>query len=420
MINPNKKYAVTGNPIMHSLSPDLFKFWNEKYSLNIQYTRLISGNPNNILDLSNKLNINYLNITSPYKSKFFHLAEMRDLSSYLYYSTNFLNINEKKGYNFDVIGLTSIINKYKINVKSSKILILGAGDTARLIIDSFKQYNNPNVTIYNRTIEKAIKISNIKRINYIDKITNINEFDIIISTIPDFREYFDLKNITNSMIIIDVNYQIKKEVPSNIIYINGLNWLIYQAIPVLIMLNKILPDFDSTLKFLNGIERKKDKIILVGFSGTGKTSIGKKLAKKLNYAYMDTDELIETYTGLSIPLIFEKFGEEYFRNLESQIIDFLKNSHEIVISTGGGVVDNYNNFNILNDLNDIIYIYSDLKTSLDRIDINTRPIIKSKSESEIENLFNLRKEKYFSISDGIVHNDSDESSIVELLYENYR
>ncbi len=412
-------FAVTGNPIMHSLSPDLFKFWNQKYSLNLQYKRILSANEHNTMELANLFDINYLNITSPLKSKFFNKTKLRDLSSYLYFSTNFINISENKGFNFDVIGLSSIISKNKINVKEANILILGAGDTSRLIIDYLKQFRNSKITVYNRTVEKAKKLANIKRINYVDKLFKIDDFDIIFSTIPDFNEVIDLTTVVNKLWLIDLNYSVKKIVPANINYINGLHWLIYQAMPVMIMIYGILPNFDETLQYLQNIERKRNNIVLVGFSGTGKTSIGKKLADKLNYTSFDSDEMIESYTNLKIPEIFEKFGEDYFRNLESKFIEFSTGIKKIVISTGGGVVDKSINYNMLQEFNDIIYIYSGLKSSLDRIDMNSRPYLNGKSIDEIETIFNTRKNKYFSICDGIIYNNFDETNAVELLYDNY-
>jgi shikimate kinase len=81
-----------------------------------------------------------------------------------------------------------------------------------------------------------------------------------------------------------------------------------------------------------------NNIILVGFMATGKTTVGKMLAEKLHWSYVDTDILIEQRTGLSIPAIFEQQGEPYFRDIESEVIqNVIKNNHQ-VISTGGGIV----------------------------------------------------------------------------------
>lgn len=81
-----------------------------------------------------------------------------------------------------------------------------------------------------------------------------------------------------------------------------------------------------------------NNLVLVGFMGTGKTTIGKLLAERLNWTYIDTDILIEQKTGLTIPMIFEQFGESYFRDIESEVIKETMQKLHQVISTGGGIV----------------------------------------------------------------------------------
>ncbi|MCD6506286.1 shikimate kinase [Candidatus Poribacteria bacterium] len=79
-------------------------------------------------------------------------------------------------------------------------------------------------------------------------------------------------------------------------------------------------------------------IILVGFMGTGKTAVGRKLSHILRYPLIDTDDLIEEEIGVSIPEIFNRFGEPFFREVESQVVERVSKLDAHVISTGGGVV----------------------------------------------------------------------------------
>ena len=81
-------------------------------------------------------------------------------------------------------------------------------------------------------------------------------------------------------------------------------------------------------------------IILIGFMGSGKTSVGKKLADTLNLSFLDTDEQIEKTSGMKIADIFEKYGEVYFRELETETLkNLLKDEERKVISVGGGLPD---------------------------------------------------------------------------------
>ena len=118
------------------------------------------------------------------------------------------------------------------------------------------------------------------------------------------------------------------------------------------------------------------KIIFIGFMGSGKTSIGKKLASKLNLPFYDTDEMIEQSTKKSIPIIFKEEGEEYFRLLESKLILNLKALNSCVIATGGGMPVYHNNMQKLNAIGTTIYLKHNPKSLTERIfnDPN-RPII---------------------------------------------
>jgi shikimate kinase len=79
-------------------------------------------------------------------------------------------------------------------------------------------------------------------------------------------------------------------------------------------------------------------IVLVGFMGTGKTAVGQNLSRILGYPLIDTDELIEEEVGIDIPEIFARFGEPFFRDVESRVVERVSKLDRYIISTGGGVV----------------------------------------------------------------------------------
>ena len=88
-------------------------------------------------------------------------------------------------------------------------------------------------------------------------------------------------------------------------------------------------------------------IVLVGFMGTGKTSVGQKLAELLEMPMIDTDDIIAEDSGMDIPDIFARYGEAYFRDLESAAVRKAANLENHVISTGGGVVLRESNLEML-------------------------------------------------------------------------
>lgn len=95
------------------------------------------------------------------------------------------------------------------------------------------------------------------------------------------------------------------------------------------------------------MKKGKKNIVLVGFMGTGKTSVGIKLADILNMQFVDTDVLIEKENGMSISDMFSQKGEEYFRDKESSVIERVSKLDNQVIATGGGAVKREENINNL-------------------------------------------------------------------------
>ncbi len=142
------------------------------------------------------------------------------------------------------------------------------------------------------------------------------------------------------------------------------------------------------------------KVYLIGSMGSGKSSVGKLLAKKLNFPHYDLDKTIETSEKMSIKKIFDHYDESYFRKLESAALKRCSEYDEFVISTGGGCVLNENNRRILeNGL--VIYLKITLDAQYERIKNRShRPLLNNKNIKEtLKNLNNSRGEIYTSIAD---------------------
>ena len=127
-------------------------------------------------------------------------------------------------------------------------------------------------------------------------------------------------------------------------------------------------------------------IILIGFMGVGKTSLGKKLAKKMGYDFLDTDKWIEQKTGLTIPEIFEKNGEAYFRKLERNCVEEIKVIHNTVISVGGGLPCFGNTMDSLKSFGITIYLKLEAKEIARRLAESKieRPLLHGHSGDDIE------------------------------------
>jgi len=115
-----------------------------------------------------------------------------------------------------------------------------------------------------------------------------------------------------------------------------------------------------------GSERKKRNIYLVGLMGAGKTTIGKVLARRLSYSFIDSDHEIARRTGVSVPTIFEIEGEEGFRKREAQIIAEIAALDTQVVATGGGVVLRPENRQLLLSSGLVVYLNVPLHTLYER------------------------------------------------------
>jgi shikimate kinase len=137
-------------------------------------------------------------------------------------------------------------------------------------------------------------------------------------------------------------------------------------------------------------------IILIGLMGSGKTTIGKFLAQKLNKKFIDTDEYIETEEKISINEIFSRFGESCFRNLETDIIKKICQADNQIISTGGGIVERPKNLDILKKNGIIFYLYAPVEELYQRIkNEKNRPLLNNDAPKWVlEKLLNKREEFY--------------------------
>lgn len=119
------------------------------------------------------------------------------------------------------------------------------------------------------------------------------------------------------------------------------------------------------------------RIFLVGFMASGKSRIGKMLANKLQYDFVDADEYIEAKAELTISQIFEKHGEAYFRNLERKYLQELLQKEKTVISTGGGMACHFNNMAQMNEKGWTVFLEVPSPIIVSRLlqAKNTRPLV---------------------------------------------
>lgn len=121
----------------------------------------------------------------------------------------------------------------------------------------------------------------------------------------------------------------------------------------------------------------KSNIILIGFMGTGKTAVGKRLAAILRKDFYDTDQEVEAVTGISIPQLFSRYGEIRFRSEEKLAVNRLAQKENCVIATGGSVMLDKKNIELLGEKGIIIHLTAKAEIIYERVRRrNNRPLLK--------------------------------------------
>jgi shikimate kinase len=127
------------------------------------------------------------------------------------------------------------------------------------------------------------------------------------------------------------------------------------------------------------------KYFLVGFMGCGKTTWGRKLAAKLDYEFIDLDHALEAKAGMSIAEYFSSFGEDAFRQLESDVLKQTEYPENVVVSTGGGLPCFFDHMSWMNNNGQSLYIKLSPKTLADRLENSKtiRPVLQGKKGDEL-------------------------------------
>lgn len=173
---------------------------------------------------------------------------------------------------------------------------------------------------------------------------------------------------------------------------------------------------NSGKKLVSGSDKP---IVLVGLMGVGKTTVGRRLAKRMNLAFVDADEEIERAAGLTVEEVFSRFGEGYFRDGERRVIARLLEGNRQIIATGGGAFMNDETRALILEKAIAIWLDADLETLVKRVGRrNTRPLLKSGDPAKIlANLAATRNPVYATAHIHVMGNDSPHEITVEKIIE---
>ena len=174
---------------------------------------------------------------------------------------------------------------------------------------------------------------------------------------------------------------------------------VYFIVNIIIILN--------TTETVKKLSKLYNNIILVGPMGSGKTSIGRKLAQIIGFEFIDTDTLIEEKTGASISTIFAHEEESGFREREKKLLKEIDNIQGNVISTGGGIILMSENRSVISKLGYVVYLTASKEEILKRTkNDKTRPLLNDENiDLVIDNVLKERDKLYSEVANIIIKTD---------------
>ena len=458
-----KIYSLIGNPVAHTLSPKLHNALATLMGHNNIYVAfpVMPGNIEMAIRGAHALSLQGLNVTVPYKTDVIPYLKDVDKNAAMIGAVNTLVRCEDGyvGYNTDNIGLYRAMQSEKMEIEGSEIVILGAGGSARAAAFLCAEKNASRVFILNRTADKAKELaSEVNKTMKIDKFIGLGLEEI--NTLPE-QDLIAIQCTSvgmspnvNETLIDDLTFYRRIKAGIDMIYdpvetvfmkniklnggkaINGLKMLLYQGIAAYELWNQesvsngIAEKVYTVLvveanhkateanKKENEVNKKENPhIILIGFMGSGKTTIGQKLADYYHYDMIDTDKLIVENQKKSIADIFESDGEEYFRTLETETLKELSQTLKLptIIGTGGGMPINEANHELLRSIGKpsqrgvrIVYLKTSPETIVNRLkDDKTRPLLKeTDTRTKVNELLIKRNPVYEEIADIIIETNN--------------
>ncbi len=167
------------------------------------------------------------------------------------------------------------------------------------------------------------------------------------------------------------------------------------------------------------------RIYLIGYMGSGKTTTGKKLADRLEYGFVDLDDMIENKYRISIPYIFDKYDENAFRKLEKETLSETFGADNIVVATGGGTPCFFNNMEKINSNGVSVYLSMESNSLMKRLlrAKRKRPLLSGKNPDELLTFIKTQlewREPFYLKAKIIINGDNPDIDLLEKQVQKFK
>lgn len=390
-------YGLLGRTLGHSYSPEIHALLGDSAY------RCIELEPSELEGFLAKDNIGGLNVTIPYKRDVLPFCDSYSPSVEQIGAANTLvkENGKLKAYNTDKPGFMELVRVSGISVEGAKVLMLGSGGASRAVKAGLQDLG----------AKEIVTISRSGKNNYTNLDRHYADTDVIVNTTPVgmypkcIASPLSLKEFEKLRGVLDVVYNPERTglmlqaEELGIPHASGLTMLAAQAVKSHeLFFHTTVPD-GTIEKITAKLRVDAENIILAGMPGSGKTTVAIELGKITGKEVIDIDEEIVKAEGCSIPELFEKQGETYFRDCESEQIARVGAMSRKIISLGGGSVLREQNYLPLHQ-NGRIYV---LKRDLDLLGMDGRPL--SKDKETLKQMWVVRKPRYERFADEDAYND---------------
>lgn len=403
------KYGLIGKPLGHSFSREI-------HALIADYDyRLFEIDEDELPRFFQERDFSGINVTIPYKQAVIPFMDEISDEAKKIGAVNTIVKKEGKlfGFNTDFFGMRALIKSAGLDFENKTVLILGTGGTSKTAVEVSKSLGSTEIV-------KVSRKKSSDTATYDEVYEKYSGADVIINTTPvgmfpnADKTPVDIKKFKNLQGVIDAVYN---PLRTNFVLDaesigakgrGGLYMLVAQAVYASALFLDKTADESVIDKTYARILKEKRNIVLCGMPSSGKTTVGKEIAKVFGKKFIDTDDVVVEKRKESISDIFEKNGEGEFRKEERLAIEELSKENGLVIATGGGAVLDENNVRALKRNGVILFLDRSLENLVATAD---RPL--SKDKEKLKNLFEKRYDVYKSCADAVIPADGEIADVVE-------
>ena len=402
-----KKCGLLGEKLGHSYSPQIHALLGD-----YEY-RLYEKDPEDVVSFVRNGKWHGLNVTIPYKKTVIPFCdELSETAAAIGAVNTLLRRPDGSifGDNTDAYGFRYMLSKTGFDPKGKKALVCGTGGASATVCAVLKSLGADVVTLSRSGPD-----------NY-GNLYRHRDAALLVNTTPlgmypnNGEQAVDLKDLPKLEAVLDVVYNpartalLLQAEALGLPHAGGLSMLVAQAKRASEIFQGCSIDDSESDRITERLTGEMQNVILIGMPGSGKSTVGQKLAEKMNRPYAEADEEIEKQAGMPIPEIFQQEGEEGFRKRETEVLRELGKRSGTVLSTGGGCVTREENYPLLHQNGVIVLITRDA----DSLAREGRPLSQGADLHEMEA---VRGPLYRRFADFTVSNDGSADETVRAILE---